>query len=55
MRLPNFLLVGAAKSGTTSLFRYLEQHPDFFASPVKEPNFLGLPRQRQAQSEGAAR
>ena len=43
MRLPNFLLVGAAKSGTTSLFRYLEQHPDVFVSPVKEPNFLAFP------------
>lgn len=38
MRLPNFLVVGAAKSGTTSLFRYLEQHPDVFASSVKEPS-----------------
>ena len=43
MRLPNFLVVGAAKSGTTSLFHYLEQHPDVFASPVKEPNFLAFP------------
>jgi hypothetical protein len=38
--LPNFLLVGAAKCGTTSLYHYLQQHPDIFMSPVKEPDFL---------------
>lgn len=43
MRLPNFLVVGAAKSGTTSLFRYLEQHPEVFVSPVKEPSFFAFP------------
>ncbi|MEY2477451.1 MAG: hypothetical protein QOG87_2766 [Actinomycetota bacterium] len=34
--LPTFLIIGAAKSGTTSLYRYLEQHADVFMSPVKE-------------------
>lgn len=29
-RLPNFLIIGAAKSGTTSLARYLSQHPDVY-------------------------
>jgi hypothetical protein len=38
--LPGFFLVGAAKSGTTALYRYLEQHPEIFMSPVKEPNFF---------------
>ena len=38
--LPNFLIAGAAKCGTTSLYYYLQQHPDIFMSPVKEPNFL---------------
>ena len=37
---PNFLLVGAAKSGTTSLYHYLRQHPDIYMSPVKEPLFF---------------
>jgi len=27
MTLPNFLIVGAAKTGTTSLYEYLRQHP----------------------------
>jgi hypothetical protein len=27
MTLPDFLIIGAAKSGTTSLYHYLRQHP----------------------------
>ncbi len=38
--LPNTLIIGAAKSGTTSLYDYLRQHPDVFMSPVKEPRFF---------------
>lgn len=34
-RKPNFLIVGAAKTGTTSIFEYLKQHPDIFL-PTKE-------------------
>jgi hypothetical protein len=37
---PNFLIVGAAKCGTTSLYYYLKQHPDVFMSEIKEPRFL---------------
>ena len=40
--LPNFLVIGAAKSGTTSFFTYLGQHPDIFISPVKDPNFFAF-------------
>lgn len=39
-RLPNTFIIGAAKSGTTSLYDYLRQHPDVFMSPVKEPRFF---------------
>ena len=46
-KLPNFLIVGAAKSGTSSLHNYLNQHPDVFMPTftpdgvkVKEPRFL---------------
>lgn len=35
---PNFLVVGAAKCGTTSLYNYLKQHPEVYMSPIKEPN-----------------
>lgn len=38
--LPNFLIVGAAKSGTTSLVEYLKQHKDIFIPKSKEPKFL---------------
>jgi len=38
--LPNFLIVGAQKAGTTSLYYYLKQHPDVFMSAVKEPQFF---------------
>lgn len=38
--LPNFLIVGAAKSGTTSVYNYLKGHPDVFMSANKEPCFF---------------
>ncbi|HEU24894.1 MAG: sulfotransferase [Mesoaciditoga sp.] len=40
IKLPNFLIVGAAKAGTTSLSYYLKQHPEIYISPVKEPKFF---------------
>ena len=40
MTLPNFLLVGAAKSGTTSLYGILRQHPEIFMPETKEPCFF---------------
>jgi len=38
--LPTFLVVGAARSGTTSLYHYLRAHPDIYMSPAKEPHFF---------------
>jgi hypothetical protein len=38
--LPNFFIVGAPKAGTTSLYYYLDQHPDICMSPIKEPNYF---------------
>lgn len=38
-RLPDFLVIGAGKSGTTSLHEYLNQHPQLFLGE-KEPNFF---------------
>ena len=37
---PNFLVIGAMKSGTTSLYHYLRAHPKVFMSPVKEVAFF---------------
>lgn len=42
MTLPNFLIIGAMKSGTTSLYHYLAQHPQIYMSLVKEPKFFAL-------------
>jgi hypothetical protein len=39
-REPNFFIVGAPKAGTTSLYYYLDQHPDIYMSPIKEPCFF---------------
>lgn len=40
MTLPNFIVVGAGRSGTTSLHNYLAQHPDIFMCAAKSPNFF---------------
>jgi hypothetical protein len=42
VRLPNFLVIGAAKAGTSAFFHFLTRHPDVFGCPVKEPNFLAF-------------
>jgi hypothetical protein len=41
-KMPNFLIIGAHKSGTTSLYHYLKQHPQIYMSPVKEPHFFSF-------------
>ncbi|MFT7589807.1 MAG: hypothetical protein ACI959_002027 [Limisphaerales bacterium] len=37
---PNFVVVGAAKAGTTSIYAYLSQHPQVYLSPIKETNYF---------------
>jgi hypothetical protein len=37
---PNLFIIGAMKSGTTSLHAYLAQHPDIFMSDPKEPGYF---------------
>lgn len=41
--LPNFFIVGAAKSGTSSLDRYLNQHPNVYISAKKEAHYFSIP------------
>jgi len=36
----NFIIIGAMKAATTSLYTYLKQHPDIFMTKVKEPMFF---------------
>lgn len=40
--LPNLLVIGAAKAGTTSLWQYLDEHPEIFMAPDKELHFFDL-------------
>lgn len=40
MKKPNFFIVGAAKAGTSSLWGYLNEHPEIFMSQKKEPGFF---------------
>ena len=37
---PNFLIVGVARCGTTSLFKYLSQHPEIDFGTLKEPKYF---------------
>lgn len=41
-RMPTFLIIGAAKAGTTALYMYLNQHPQIFMSEKKEPHFFSF-------------
>lgn len=36
---PNFFILGAPKCGTTSLASWLNEHPQVFMSPIKEPHY----------------
>lgn len=40
MDVPNCIIIGAPRSGTTSLYNYLQQHPQVFMSPLKETRFF---------------
>lgn len=42
MSLPNFIIAGSPRCGTTSLYYYLKQHPLLFMSDVKEVDFFNL-------------
>ena len=39
-KLPDFIIIGAAKSGTTSLYDFIAKHPDISSSYVKEPSYF---------------
>jgi hypothetical protein len=40
MALPDFLIAGVPKAGTTALHAALSRHPGLYLSPVKEPKFF---------------
>lgn len=43
LRLPDFMIVGAAKCGTTTLYQHLQRHPSVFMSTPKEMSFFSKP------------
>ena len=45
MTMPNFIVIGAGKSGTTALHHYLKQHPEIFMSQQKELRFFPFEEQ----------
>ncbi|NEO98888.1 MAG: sulfotransferase [Symploca sp. SIO2E9] len=42
MKMPNFLIIGAPKAGTSTIYDYLNQHPQIYMSPEKEPMFFAF-------------
>lgn len=40
--MPNFIVLGAGKAGTQSIYNYLMDHPSIYMSPTKETNFFAL-------------
>lgn len=42
MIMPNFFIIGAQKAGTTSLCRYLQEHPQVYMSSIFEPGFFAF-------------
>ncbi|MBD3296279.1 MAG: hypothetical protein GF392_02810 [Candidatus Omnitrophica bacterium] len=43
IRLPDHIILGAAKAGTSSIHHYLDQHPDVFVPSPKELKFFTRP------------
>jgi Sulfotransferase family len=51
-RFPNLFIIGAMKSGTSSLHEYLRQHPDIFMARFKEPQYFAPHTTRWGQRWG---
>lgn len=57
MALPDFMIIGAPKAGSTALHAALVQHPQVFMCTPKEPKFFmtdGRPRRRDHRGPGDA-
>lgn len=42
---PSFFIIGAGKCGTTSLWTYLDKHPQIAMSRIKEPSYFSMESQ----------
>lgn len=49
MGLPSFIVIGVAKAGTTSIYRYFDQHPQVFMYPEKSTSYFGYEDARDWQ------
>lgn len=45
--LPDFLIIGTQRGGTTSLYNYLVEHPGIGAASIKEIHFFDTPHYKQ--------
>lgn len=45
MILPNFLVIGSAKAGTSTLAKYLASHPEVCFAKSEEPNFFAIDKE----------
>ncbi|HZY44383.1 MAG TPA: sulfotransferase, partial [Anaerolineae bacterium] len=52
MNMPNFLIIGAHKAGTSAMHAYLKQHSQIYMSPMKEPNFFAWGEDRFPDFQG---
>lgn len=43
LNLPDFIIIGASRSGTSKLYYHLREHPEIFMPEVKEPHFFNFP------------
>jgi len=50
--LPTFIIAGATKAGTTSLYEYLKPHPEVCMALIKEPCFFTRDRRASSYSNG---
>lgn len=55
MRLPDFIVIGAAKAGTTALYDHLARRGDIYLSTPKEPEFFARDDRHAAGLEAYAR
>jgi hypothetical protein len=46
---PDFVIIGAGRAGTTSLYQYLAQHPEVYVSPTKETNYFAYDPTRSTE------
>lgn len=52
MPLPNFFVIAPARSGTTTLHRLLDQHPEIYMCPVKETHFFAMEEGQEGSERG---